>query len=226
MQHAHVVLPTTTFAEMDGTLINLEGRAQHVHQAIPAVGLSRPGWMIASDLARHMIRAPWDYQSAAQVMTEISELVPAYMEVDQDTKGLDGELRRFEPPPEPQHLPFKLDGIPQFSNKQYPLTLITERNLFYYRGACLTEQVQGMNLVKQEEILHLNLTDAKGLGVCDGDLVKVVSRFGDTECIVKVVDQSLPEGIAFASFNRGNGSPLFPSLSPNSKAYAIRIDAV
>jgi predicted molibdopterin-dependent oxidoreductase YjgC len=224
MQHAHVVLPTTTFAEMDGTLINLEGRVQRVHKAIPAMGLSRPGWMIASDLARHMIRAPWDYQSAAQVMAEIGELVPAYTEVGQDTEGLGGVHRHFESPSESQELSFKLDGIPQFSNKEYPLTLITERNLFYYRGACLTEQVQGMNLVKREEILHLSLTDAKGLGISDGDLVRVTSRFGDTECIVKVVDQLLPEGVAFASFNRSNGSPSFPSLSPNSKAHAIRIE--
>jgi hypothetical protein len=34
----------------------------------------------------------------------------------------------------------------------------------------------------------------------------------------------MPRGLAFASFNRANGSTLFPALTPGGKAYAIRVE--
>jgi predicted molibdopterin-dependent oxidoreductase YjgC len=227
MQYAHVVLPSTTFAEMDGTLTNLEGRVQRLRQAIAPIGSSRPAWMIARDLARHMGDTTWDTQSAAQVMDEIAALVPAYAGMSYPHLGLDGITRRFAPDAEQIHpyLPAKLDGIPQFGSDPFPLTLITERNLFYYHGACLTEQVPGMNLIKQQETLYLNQADSGQLGVSDGDLVKVVSPFGSSECIVRVADSMLPERVAFASFNRMSSSALFPALTPDAKAYAIRVEA-
>jgi len=226
MQYAHVVLPSTTFAEMDGTLTNLEGRVQRLRQAITPVGSSRPAWMIARDLARCMGDTSWDINSTAEVMDEIAALVPAYAEVSYDTLGVKGMLRRFAPDVEKtqRFTSSQLQTVPQFASDQFPLTLITERNLFHYRGACLTEQVPGMNLIKQEEILYLNEVDTSQLGVSDGDLVKVVSAHGSSECIVRVVNGMVPERVAFASFNRTSSSPLFPRLTPDAKAYAIRIE--
>jgi formate dehydrogenase alpha subunit len=223
-EYAQVVLPATTFAEMDGTLTNMEGRVQRLRQAIQPVGLSRPGWMITRDIARSLGNTRWNYQSAAEVMTEIAALVPAYAEVSYEALDVGGILRRFEPVAATQPISFRLNGIPQITNNQFPLTLITERNLFYYHGACLTEAVKGMNLIKQEEIVYLSLADAVRLGVADGALVKVVSPYGSTECIVQVTDGMMPEGSAFVSFNRVNSSPLFPTLTPSAKACAIRIE--
>ncbi len=224
MQYADVVLPTTTFAEMEGTLTNLEGRVQHLRPAISPVGVARPGWMIAGDIARALGDESWSYQSAAEVMAEIGSLVPSYGPVNYEAPDVAGTLRRFGPPAETELVPFNLNDVPQLTNEEFPLTLITERNLFYYHGACLTEQVKGMNLVRQEEILHLNQADATRFGVTDGDLVKVVSPYGSTECIVQVANGMMPEGTAFASFNRVNSSPLFPALTPRAKAWAIRIE--
>jgi predicted molibdopterin-dependent oxidoreductase YjgC len=170
----------------------------------------------------------WEYESAAELMDEIAGLVPAYSGMSYDSLGVEGILRRFVPDAEKaqRFAPIKLEGVPQFAGEQFPLTLITERNLFYYHGVCLTEQVSGMNLIKQEETLYLNEADSGQLGVSDGDLVKVVSPFGSSECIVRVVNGTIPERAAFASFNRMSSSSLFPTLTPDVKAYAIRIETV
>jgi predicted molibdopterin-dependent oxidoreductase YjgC len=230
INHADVVLPTTTFAEMDGTLTNLEGRVQRLRRAIAPVGLSRPGWMIVRDVAQYMTEPEddrraqeWEYQSAAEVMAEIAALVPAYAGASDPSFNGGGVLRRFEPVAEVEISPLSLDGVPQFTSDEFPLTLITERNLHYYHGACLTEEVKGMNLIKQEEVLHLNPTDAKRLGIADGDLVKAVSPYGSAECIVEI-SNGLSEGTSFASFNRVTGSALFLTANPVSKACAIRIE--
>jgi NADH-quinone oxidoreductase subunit G len=47
---ASVVLPTTNFAEEDGTVTNLRGRVQRFSQAKAAPGLSRPTWLVLGDL--------------------------------------------------------------------------------------------------------------------------------------------------------------------------------
>lgn len=223
MQYAHVVLPATAFVEQDGTLTNLEGRVQRLHQAISPLRLARPGWMIVRDVAERM-GAAWSYPAAAAVMAEIATLVPAYAGATYETLDPGSYVRRFEPLPAAEVTSFSLNGIPNFASDAFPLTLLTERNLLYYHGAGLTEQVAGMNLVKQEEVLHLNPLDAERLGLAEGSLAKVISSYGSAECLVRRANGLLPEGAAFISFNRLNSSSLFPHLTPSAKAYAVRVE--
>ncbi len=222
MRHAQVVLPAATFAEMDGTLTNLEGRVQRLRQAIAPVGLARPGWAIVQDVARQM-GAAWPYQSAADVMAEIARLVPAYGQINCDTLDVAGALRRFEPPSRPRFQAFSIDGAPSITSDEYPLTLITEHNLLYYRSACLTEEVKGMNLIKDEEVLFVHPSDAARLGISDGKVVTVVSPFGRAEWVARA-SEGIPEGAAFVSVNPVTGSAVFPGLLPDRKAYPIRIE--
>lgn len=56
---AAAVLPMTTYAEMDGTICNFEGRVQRFTQAIPPVGQSRPLLDILADLANR-----WELEAA------------------------------------------------------------------------------------------------------------------------------------------------------------------
>jgi formate dehydrogenase alpha subunit len=222
LKYAHVVLPATTFAEMDGTLTNLEGRIQRVRQAILPVGVSRPGWMILRDAANLMGAGHWSYTSAADVMSEIMSLVPAYRGVNYEKLGVTGVLRRFEPGVKTQFVPFDLEKPQPLASNEFPFTLITERNLFYYHGACLTEQVKGMNLVKNEETLRLNSDDAARLGISNGTVVEVRSQYGNAECVAQA-SNTVPKGAAFTSINRVTGSPLFPTLAPITKAYPVKI---
>jgi NADH-quinone oxidoreductase subunit G len=45
---AHIVLPAPTFAEVEGTFTNYEGRVQRFAQALRAPGLTRPLWLSGS----------------------------------------------------------------------------------------------------------------------------------------------------------------------------------
>jgi predicted molibdopterin-dependent oxidoreductase YjgC len=220
MQYAHVVFPSTTFAETDGTMTNLEGRIQRLHQAIPPVGQSRPGWMITKDLAEQIGDVHWKYESAEDVMDEIATTVPTYASVNYENLSITGALRRSESANRsftglPIHKPI------QVADEEFPFTLITDRNLFHYYGASLTKHVKGMHLIKRSEILQLNASDAARLGVDDGARVKVESRHGVSEFNVKISD--LPEGTAYTSIDHTVGSPLFATLIPTTKAYAVRI---
>jgi anaerobic selenocysteine-containing dehydrogenase len=75
---AHVVLPTTSFAESQGTQTNNGSQVQLVRRAIPPVGQARPDWMITASIAK-MMGADFGYQGAVKnVFKALSEAVAGY----------------------------------------------------------------------------------------------------------------------------------------------------
>ena len=51
-QYANVILPTCTFIEDSGTIINSERRSQKFNRIIPNIGKSKPDWQIFCELAK------------------------------------------------------------------------------------------------------------------------------------------------------------------------------
>jgi anaerobic selenocysteine-containing dehydrogenase len=77
-EHADVVLPAASFAEVDGTYTNNDGLVQRVRQSIPPVHQSKSDWVITSQIA-DALGAGFNFQmSASAVFREIAERVPAY----------------------------------------------------------------------------------------------------------------------------------------------------
>ncbi|MGI8556460.1 MAG: molybdopterin-dependent oxidoreductase [Pyrinomonadaceae bacterium] len=76
--YADVVLPATSFAEMDGTYTNNTGFVQRVRQAIEPLNQAKPDWVITSLMAREM-GADFGYNfSATMVFKAIADAVAAY----------------------------------------------------------------------------------------------------------------------------------------------------
>jgi NADH-quinone oxidoreductase subunit G len=77
-EHADVVLPAASFAEVDGTFTNNAGNVQRVRKAIEPVHRSKPDWMITSLIAKAM-GADLGFESAASgIFRAIADSVPAY----------------------------------------------------------------------------------------------------------------------------------------------------
>lgn len=98
---ADVVLPATSFAELDGTYTNLKGQVQRVHRALRPLGESRADWEIVAELGQRMAtsgkqKARWAYASPAAIMDEIARVVPAYGEISYATLGKWGKRRAEE----------------------------------------------------------------------------------------------------------------------------------
>ena len=66
---ADLILPAASFAEKDGTFVNIEGREQKINQAIEPRGGSLPDWRIFSDLLARL-GAPVAYFSARDIYRE------------------------------------------------------------------------------------------------------------------------------------------------------------
>ena len=76
-EHAQVLLPSTTYAERDGTFTNFQGRIQRFNMAITPRGAARPAWQIYTQIATGLGHA-WTYASAEAVLADIAESRPGY----------------------------------------------------------------------------------------------------------------------------------------------------
>jgi NADH-quinone oxidoreductase subunit G len=74
-QFADVIFPAASFAEKDGTFVNIEGREQKIRQAIPPRGNVRPDWRIIADLMGRL-GTPVPYFSVRDIYREYSRAIP------------------------------------------------------------------------------------------------------------------------------------------------------
>ena len=78
-QAAHVVLPSVTFAEKEGTYTNMERRVQPLRKVLDVRNSNAmPDWWIFSEIAKAMNGEGFDYHCPAQILDEISRVVPMY----------------------------------------------------------------------------------------------------------------------------------------------------
>jgi NADH-quinone oxidoreductase chain G len=198
---AEVVLPAASFAETDGSFINLTGRLQMLRAAMHPPGQARPDWWIIVELARRMVdsrqKRAWEFSGPAEVLNEISKVLPRWRSVDYAQMGETGWQQ-----PAPPHVvqrTFKLgESQLPMHNPDYPLTFVTGHQL-YHRGTLLRCSERIQKLVP-EAFVMVHPSDAKMLRLVDGDDASVVSATGRLALTVRVSDEVVP-GVAFAPWN-------------------------
>ncbi len=88
---AHLVLPSTTFVEKDGTLTNWQGRVQRIRPVVPPLGESRGEWDVLQAIGQSL-GLTTDFQTSEQVFSSLAEQVPAFRDLSYQTIGRQGAL--------------------------------------------------------------------------------------------------------------------------------------
>jgi predicted molibdopterin-dependent oxidoreductase YjgC len=211
---AEVVLPAASFAETDGTFINVTGRLQAIREAKRPPGQAQPDWWIITQAARRMVpsdskrQKAWDFANIGDVLDEVSKVAPGYHGLSLAAVGSEG----WQPPAAPKttlRAFVRVEAGPPSYDPDYPLILLTGR-LLYDRGTLLARAGRVQNLVPGAFVM-VHPADAQRLGLADGDDVSVVSAVGRLEFTLKVSDEIVP-GVAFAPQNLSAAplSVLFP----------------
>ncbi len=246
---ADVVLPAVTFAEEDGTFTNTERRVQRVRKAIDPVGDAKPDWWIACELAKRLNGKGFEFSGPEEIMEEISSLTPAYKGISYarlekgslqwpcpttdhpgtpflhaEKFGTDSGKGKFKP------LTYRKPG--EETDGEFPLILTTDRSLYHFHST-MTRRVYGLNVLAKEELLNIHPEDASGLGVENGQMVKVVSRRGEVAVKVKVTD-ICPLGTVSMTFhfaetptNLLTCCELDPvAKTPGTKVCAVRVEGL
>ncbi|PPC88218.1 MAG: formate dehydrogenase subunit alpha, partial [Hyphomicrobium sp.] len=210
---AHVFLPGTSFLEKDGTFTNAERRINRVRKVMrEKQGMAE--WEIVSRLATAM-GYPMHYNSAAEIMDEISRVTPTFAGVSFDRLDEVGSIQWPCDDTHPLGTPvmhieeftrgkgrFMLTGfVPtaERTNRNFPLVLTTGRILAHYNVGAQTRRTANVAW-HPEDILEIHPHDAEVRGISDNQMVSLSSRVGATTLRAKVSDR-MPPGVVYTTFH-------------------------
>ena len=191
---ADVVLPAAGFAEVEGTMTNLEGRVQKVNRLVAAPGQARPANEILADLADRL-GGEWESSSGASLGKDITTL-SLYSDASWEALGWgggrDGIIARGG------EIGF---GAPTVSKKTGNGLALHLGRVMYDDGTAVT---MGPSLAKlaAKPALYLHPDDAAALKVAAGDRVSITGSSGSAEVDAEL-DPSLAPGTVYLPFNRG-----------------------
>jgi formate dehydrogenase major subunit len=247
-EYADVILPAASAAEKSGTFTNTERRIQRVRPAVSPPGEAKPDHEILTQLAKRF-GYDWEYDSPAEIMDEISRLVPIYGGVSYDrleanTKGIQWPCFDEDDPGTPylyedefnfedgraRFVPADYAKPPDMPDEEYPLTLSSGRVLYHWHTGTMTRRVgTSMNHVPESFVtIHPEMADE--LGINDEEYVRVQSRQGEIVVKANVEDTSDP-GVVFipmhfpqGAINKLTQHELDPtSYIPQYKVTSVRI---
>jgi predicted molibdopterin-dependent oxidoreductase YjgC len=204
---AHVILPAASFAEKDGTYTNTERRIQSINKALDPAGNSKPDWQILSELARSLKMKGFDFNSAEEIMSEVSSI----------TSGLQAPKDKF------RFTPLQYKSPAEVADIDYPLILTTERDL--YSGGFLAGKVEGLEILKTKDLVYINPKDAADFEIQDGERVRVISRWGKISGEARLTG-STPTGLIIMNLSEKMNQLINPALDKVSKTPEMKICAV
>jgi formate dehydrogenase major subunit len=241
---AHVFLPAQSSFEKEGTFMNAERRITRVRPAIPPRGESRSDASILCDVAAALgAGSLFKYRNAEDIWDEIRTVWPDVAGISYrrlEAGGVQWPCRAETHPGTPR---LYEDGFPggravlrkiayrptsETVDADFPFLLTTGRTLYQFNAGTMTARTKNQEL-RPADTLDLSPSDARTLGITDGDLVRVTSRHGATVLPVRVTDV-VPAGVAFATFHTAEAfvnrvtSPVHdPVGTPEYKVTAVKL---
>ncbi len=242
---ADVVLPSTCFAEKEGTFTNTERKVLRVRKALDAPGEAREDYRIISAIAAKM-GYEMEYADVSDIMAEINSLTPSYGGITYERLEKGGVTW---PCPTPEHpgtpilhvnrfargegvfFPIEYQHSAELPDEEYPFVLTTGRVYEHYHTGTMSRKGKALNRLYPEALAEINTEDAKTLDVANGEYVNIVSRRGRLR-IKAMVSDITDRGVAFVPFhfyesavNKLTNSALDPiSKIPEFKICAVRIE--
>lgn len=239
---AHVVLPSASFAEKDGTFTNTERRVQLVRKAVNEPGEAKQDWKIICELSTKMGYA-MNYKNAEEIFEEIRKVTPQYAGITYKRLGLKGIQW---PCPDESHpgtpilhvgkiargkgllAPVEYRPPAETADNDYPFVLTTGRNYYQYHSATMSRKARVLNYYCQESMVEINPDDASKLNIADGEWVVVESRRGHVVVKAKYSNR-VPKGVIFKHFHFSEAAVnklTNPVLDPVSKIPEFKVSAV
>ena len=253
---ADVVLPVAQWAEETGTMTNLEGRVLLRRRAVPPPPGVRTDLEVIAALARRL-DAPGEWDPDPELvfaeLRRASAGGPAdYSGISYDRIAASGGV--FWPCPAPDHpgtprmfldrfatpdgrarfFPVEHRPAAEDIDAEYPVYLTTGRLLRHYQSGAQTRRVTALREAEPEPFVEMHPDLALACSLADGDRVRVVSRRGAAEGLVRVTD-AIRADTVFMPFHWGGAAsanlvtnPALDAVSkmPEFKVCAVRLEAV
>lgn len=244
-----VFLPAATSFEKDGTFMNAERRVQRVRKVFETRGRARSDWEIICDIARAMGSGEYfAFRSAEDIWNEIRAVWPAGTGITyerMEEHGLQWPcFDESEPGQEVLHVDsfsgsktsalrrIKYRPTPETISQEFPFLLTTGRVLEQFNAGTMTMRTPNRTL-RPTDRLMIAPDDSDMLDIKNGEIVRMVSRYGEAVIPVEVTDK-VRRGELFASFHdpkvflnyaTGPTRDRF-TLAPEYKVTAVRLEKI
>jgi formate dehydrogenase major subunit len=216
-EFADVILPASSYMEKDGTYTNTDRRVQIGRKVLDPPGEAREDWKIICDIATR-VGLPMDYGSPSEIFDELESLMPNYAGLSYSNLGETGKLY---PNSDPEHsdgtvvlfderfgtddgkahlVPAEWLPAKELPDDEFPFILNTGRLLEHWHTGSMTRRSYALDAIQPEAHVYLNPDDAAGMGVGDGDFVRITSRRGSIELSARVSHRDTP-GTCFVPFH-------------------------
>jgi formate dehydrogenase major subunit len=254
---ADVILPATAWPEKTGSVTNTDRCVQLGRKAVPAPGDARADAWITEQLARRL-GLGWSYDIAADgtaqgigaVFEEMRALMPSIAGLSWSRLQREGAVTYpVADENAPGHAVVFTDGFPTVTGRarlvaaaltppnevpdvDYPLVLITGRQLEHWHTGSMTRRSTVLDAVEPGPVLSLHPDTAARLELQAGALARVRSRRGEVQLAVRL-DSGMPANTAFIPFAYAEAAANLltnPALDPVGKIAelkycAVRVDA-
>ncbi|MEQ1831547.1 MAG: formate dehydrogenase subunit alpha [Candidatus Eisenbacteria bacterium] len=211
-----VFLPAAASFEKDGTFMNSERRVQRIRKAVEPQGEAQPDWVPVCEVAKKLGFEGFGFKDAREIWNEVRSVWPQGAGISYEKMEREGGIQW--PCPDESHpgtvrlhtstftlgdrAPFhrpEQGGLQEMPTAEYPLLLVTGRNLYSYNASTMTDQTRNIEL-RPIDTLDLHPVDADRLGIHDGDLLRIVSAWGEAQLPAKR-DTRVQVGQLFCTFH-------------------------
>jgi predicted molibdopterin-dependent oxidoreductase YjgC len=206
---ADVVLPVASFAEIDGTYTNLEGRVRRVRRAIRPLGGSKPDWEVLSKLAEQLGAEGFQYGEPSEILAELAGAAPFFKGVSYkalEKKAFFGKSKAGKRGGSRASAALGRTPRAERPNAEYPFSLLVEFDEFVHRATPLSSQVPGLGRIEPAAGLAMSVSDAEELGIEPGAPVRLISRRGRATAKALPSERMEP-GVLRMVGRGGQGSP-------------------
>jgi predicted molibdopterin-dependent oxidoreductase YjgC len=197
---ADVVLPSTCFAEKNGTFSNTERRVQRVRKAVEPPGDAKSDLSIIMELSKRLGYA-MNYKSLEDVLVEFGQVWPnlagiTYQRIDKDGiqwpcpdkehPGTEYLYKGGFPKGKVRFTPAAYTPPAEVTSDEYPFVLTTGRNLYQYHSGSMTRRVKPIEEHAGVPYVEISPEDGKKLHIKNGEAVNVTSRRGSIKIKARI----------------------------------------
>ncbi|HXD17877.1 MAG TPA: formate dehydrogenase subunit alpha [Vicinamibacterales bacterium] len=213
---ADVVLAATAWPEKVGTVTNTDRMVQLGRKAIEPPGDAKEDFWLLNELARRL-GLDWRYTHPREVFAEMRTCMDSIAGITWERleressvtypcakEGDPGEpvvfVDRF-PTPSGRGTFVPADLIPaaERPDADYPLVLITGRQLEHWHTGAMTRRAAALDSIEPEPVASVHPLDLELLGVTPGDILTIASRRGSISLYARA-DDGMPRGAVFVPF--------------------------
>jgi formate dehydrogenase major subunit len=213
---ADVVLAATAWPEKVGTVTNTDRMVQLGRKAIEAPGDAKEDFWLLTELGCRL-GLNWTYSHPREVFAEMRTCMDSIAGITWErleressvtypcrTEGEPGQpivfVERFPTASgRGQFVPADLIPAAERPDADYPMVLITGRQLEHWHTGAMTRRAAALDALEPEPVASLHPLDLEDVGVAPGDILTISSRRGSISLYARA-DDGMPRGSAFVPF--------------------------